>query len=1403
MCLNRLLTNINVPTWLHFLFPLIKINTYLCINHENINQHLKAFTLILILLLSMLGSINTKAYTPSRRSELSNLCVRAISQDPYGYIWIATANGLCKSYGNEYEIFFGDVDDLQTIPSNSVIGLFTDKDGWLMVATNAGVCALEKGTKTFHRFKLNGDTRYDFVSYGFIEYGGRLLCYGAEGLYELDKDSKRIDLRIRMEGEAVKTAVKGPDGLLWISNETCMMGIDSSLKPAMKLEFDSKNRVRTLAATTDRLLLGTPNGMMSFNPADRTTSPTAIGDDTEVSRILTLDDSIQLVATGNRGVLVYDPASDSVSHKYNNIDFKELQTNEITNVFLDRDKNVWVSTFDRGEVMMTDRPSIFNIDRGLIKSFRDEFVTRTTSDTNGNLWVGTRYSGIALYDRTAKTKHYFNSHTSDALSSFSHDFVQEMTFDSKGRLWTGYNNNLIVCKPVYPASAGHGHLALLKKFPSFVNVVSIAEDGIGQMWVGTDNSGLFVIDQDLNVIKNISTPLLRSNNITKIIPYDNDHILISAYTDNLYLIDINRMTVHTVESSDGKAIDCAIDLMLDRDRRLWIGTYHHGLLRFDPETREITACLDDQNVDIVGLSQDLNGDIWVSSSFGLYHFNPDGKVINSYLKSDGLGGNQFHEKCVSSMPEGKILFGGNAGLEEVAPLTDLKNLPPPISIVLRGLWQLPSYKPILNGEQENRAEPSVDQITLNHKDNSINIEYFAVSYDRPGDIEYAYMLKGRDKDFILNGNYTRVSYSDLSSGDYEFYIRARYKGGEWQEPVRLLSMTVNPNPWFSTPALILYLLLALTIIFSINRSYLRFKLIKQKYALSEERIRQEKRITANRINFFTNISHELRTPLTLICGPAKYLRAHHQTMTEEQIRDSFDFIDSNVDRLMTLINQLLSFRKVNNETLPLRVAHSDMGSQLASLAKLYTFYATENRVTINLEKPADEKIMLTYDSDKVEKIVSNLIVNAIKYSSDNGTITLRLELLKHPAGFDSDNDFTYAQISVTDNGCGMDEEDIPKIFQPFKRLLGIDDSKKTEGFGIGLHFVAHLVKEHKGIIRTVKNPEGGMTFTVVFPACDEAFTPTEFRSTIPDINPDNSTSVETVAPEIKTEESTSAIPETIEEEEANDSRPRILIVDDNESLNAFIANLFRDKFNVIQAFDGQDGILKATQECPDIIISDVLMPGDIDGLELCRQIKSDNSTSHIPVILLTAKILDEHKIQGYNCGADAYLCKPFSPEVLVARVNNLNAKRSQQATLILASAGLSDQPFEQPGNPEELSPLDKKFLEKLYAYIDNSLDNCELNVNMLGRELGFSRTNFYRKVKALTGISPNDLLRVYRLNRAAELLLTREYTVGEVGERTGFGNQSHFSSLFKKHFGVSPRAYVTNHFSQYSVTVEH
>ena len=854
---------------------------------------MKTLVTTLIFFLTIILPEKADAYTPVRRPELSNLCVRSIGQDAYGHIWIATANGLCKKFGDEYEIYFGDVDDLQTVPSNSVTGLLTDSDGWLMVATNKGVCGLEKGSKIFHRFTEDGDTDSDFCGYGFVEYAGKLLCYGGMGLYEIDKRTKSMTLRVKVDGESLTSAVVGPDGLLWLSNGDSMMGVDKDLHPTMRLKFDSSNRIRTMAATRSGLLLGTPDGVMSFDTADQSVTPTSIGKDMEVTYILTLNDGKHLVATANRGVLVYDSQDGTVSRKYQNIDFKDLGSAEINSVFYDRDKNIWVSTFDRGEILLTDRQGLFNVDHNLISAFRNEFVTRVITDERSNLWIGTRYKGISVYNPATKEHKYYNSRTSGSFSNYTNDFVQALTFDSHGRLWTGYNNSLVVCEPSYNSAGEVERISVIKKFPFYVNAVNIAEDSIGHIWVGTDDSGLFVINNDLNVIKTISTPIIRSNNITKIIPYDSGHVLISAYSDNLYLVDIRNMTVHSFEPAHQKEWNSAVDMMFDSDRNLWIGTYRHGLLRLDARTHELKSCLGNESHDIIGLAKGPSGDIWASSSYGIFRFKNDGSYLNSFLKTDGLGGNQFHEKCVTGTSDGKILFGGNAGLEEVAPVGIPGQITPPIQLVLRDVWFLPDYKPVFEDtDLDNVAMASVDKLTLSHKENSISIEYFALNYDRAGDIQYSYMLKGRDKDFIYTGTYDRVSYTDLSPGHYEFYVKARFNGDDWQEPVKLLDITVKPNPWLSAPAIILYLVFVLMLIVTVNRLYLRFRLIKQKYALSEERINREKRITANRINFFTNISHELRTPLTLICGPAKHLKENYKDMSDTQINESFEFIDS-------------------------------------------------------------------------------------------------------------------------------------------------------------------------------------------------------------------------------------------------------------------------------------------------------------------------------------------------------------------------------------------------------------------------------------------------------------------------------------------------------------------------------
>lgn len=732
-----------------------------------------ATILTIIFLLGISAALPALAYKPIVRPELSNLCVNAIAQDSYGYIWIGTANGLCKSFGNEYQIYFGHPTDSLTVPSNSIRNLYLDKDGWLFVATTAGICAREKGSRVFHRFVNDGDKK-EFNAYGFIDYADKLYCYGEKGLYEISKDKRAVTRRLYLGDEPFICAHTGPDGLLWLTNGSNVVAVDKDIKVIKQKSFAAEDRVNTLSATDRYILLGTPHGILNYDVANGTIRQSAIGRDVEIRHIKSIDDSTHLVATGNKGVLAYSHHTGKVSHKYHDINFKDLQSAEINKVFVDRDKNIWVSTFDRGEAVMPNTPSLFNADRELVKALRNDFVTRVMPDTNRNLWFGTRSHGLGVLDTRTNKVRYFNSSSSGALKSFSHDFVQEMIFDPLGRLWIGYNNNLIVCRPVYTADGKVSELKIEKKFSDFLSMVSMAVDKHGNVWAGSDDKGLYIIDKELNVIDNITMPQLGSNNITKIIPYDDNNVLVSAYNDNLYLINTNTRTIQPLGIKNEAAAASAIDMLIDRDRNLWIGTYHNGLYRVDKTTNNTIQCRDDQAYfDAIGLAQDNNGDIWASSSYGIYRFDNDGTLINTYFKSNGLGGNQFHEKCVGIKPDGKLLFGGNAGIEEIVPQSNASAPAQPIKLVTKGLWLLPDYTPALKDDMADSDEASVSEITLDHKDNSINIEFFALNYDKTNDIEYAYMLKGSDKDFIYTGNYNRVSYSDISAGDYAFFVKAR------------------------------------------------------------------------------------------------------------------------------------------------------------------------------------------------------------------------------------------------------------------------------------------------------------------------------------------------------------------------------------------------------------------------------------------------------------------------------------------------------------------------------------------------------------------------------------------------------------------------------------------------------
>lgn len=1303
---------------------------------------------------------------PFHRQTLSNLHVNDIVQDDMGFVWIGTANGLSRCNGLEgYDVYFNDPHNPESLPNNHVTALEV-ADGKLWIASYGGVASKPTGKNLFTRYTLADSTKESLNISGFLKHKSQLLCYGAKGVYEIDTIEHKLYKRISSP-KTVRAVLEDRNGRLWMADDDNLTCCNSQMKPVSSVKFPESmevcdmlrhNNIIFIASDKGVFRLDTDNQILQRNTLDANLF------DSKVYNITPFDNGLFLASTASCGLVAFNPQTGITEQLIYGAKLSGLKSSDITTTYVDRDKNLWVGTFDNGFYIFPRRQPFFNTDQDLCNTFKGEFVTRIANDQTHRFWIGTRYNGLYLFDPSnGKTAHFTRNNTA-WLSKYPMDFAQEVFCDSQNRLWIGYNNDLVICKIMPDGSLSH-----LRTFPSVTDVVAVTEDSSGRVWVGMARNGMNVYSPDINLIKNICEP--HADNVTSVKCLADGSMLFSAYGSGLYKVDSNTMEVEPFDRDITAPCSNAIDMLIASDGKLWIGTYGNGVFSYDIDTKQLEHHTGFQSNDIVAILEGPDNDLFFSSSYGLYRYNPQTGKLSTYLKTQGTLGNQYHEKSRMADRYGNLYFGGNSGLQQLVPAN---------------MHQTASTAPIYLTHVEllaNNDHPKCDtyhpdystvkDMSLKHNNNSVRLEFAGLSYDSP--LEYAYKLKGFDKDWIMSGDHNQALYSNLPAGDYTLMVKCRCDD-VWSEPVELLKLSVSPSPWLHPLAKIAYVLIFILLIVLFNHLYLRIRLERRRYMMAEEQVLKERDNTQRKVNFFNNLSHEIRTPVSLIYAPVKYLRDNIATLPKEKIESTLDYIDRNVDRLLNLTNQLLKFHEVQQDTLPLKVGRYDCVAQLESIVRIYNIYAAEKGQSVEFVSPY-KSYECTYDYDKLEKITNNLLFNATKYTPENGHIIVKLEITKLPEGFNKATDYNYMEVQVIDDGIGMSESEVPRLFKRFRRMLGRNGKESINGYGVGLSYVKELVACHKGTITPRKNPEKGMTFIVAIPVDDAAFTSDEYKSG------NDIKDFDILQPLLHSQPATEG-EETAEIEDTE--KPRILLVEDNDELLEFEANMFRDRYEVFTATNGAEGLEIARKEMPNVIISDILMP-QMDGYELCRNIKTDMDTCHISVILLTAKTLDEDRIAGFKVGADMYIDKPFNPEVIQSMVENIIARQERNKIHTLESVGDSPEHLEEE---EELNPLDRKFLSKLYAYINENMSNSELNVNILGKDLGFSRTNFYRKIKMLTGVTPNDLLRMCRLNRAAELLLTKQHTIGEISDICGFGTQSHFSSLFKKHFGVSPRDYV-------------
>ena len=1028
------------------------------------------------------------------------------------------------------------------------------------------------------------------------------------------------------------------------------------------------------------------------------------------------------VSTNGCGITVYDRHTRTEQHVRQSSGL--ISTDYIIDMCLDQDENVWVADEFHGVAYLStieDRPEQRMLASGshgfhgnqvyIMKTLPDSTILiantqgdvykadqwlniekqpayqgldvhSVCTDRHGDIWIGSRQHGLM----SGRRKWY--KHDPGNPNSISSDNIYSLFCDRDGRIWVACEDSYLdLAVPLQDGTYAFRHF-FDKRFSA--RVLYGGADGF--IWVGTKN-GLYGFRPD---------ELLRDT---------------SAYIHPLTGADLNYSDVSCIYQ--------------DSRGTLWVGTIGSGVYSADAEDRHFTrkSSLNLISYDVQSIVESRNGLMWFATKNGLTSFQPlTGQTQQHY--SEDIPSNYYADNCVCTLPDGRIAFGTNAGIQIYNPTDVDKGSPQNQRLSITGI--------LVNGV----LREITDRLELAHDENSLTVRFSSFNYRDVAGIRYTYKLDGYDSEWSEASPYSFASYKKLSPGHYTLRIKA-YEPGK-DECERTIDIIVNRPWWRSLWAYMVYMLLAALV------GYVVYRQLQTVYRL-EQRIAVEKQLTEYKLRFFTNISHEFRTPLTIIQGAMERMKAYPAIPAE--MRQPVSNMDRSVGRMLRLVNQLLEFRKMQNDKLKLALEETDIVKQVRDIFQTFRDIADNKHITYNLFTQEKSRVM-PVDTAHLDKIVYNILSNAFKYTPSNGEIKLRLSF---PAN--------KVQISVEDTGVGIPPEKQPELFQRFMQSTFSNNS-----IGIGLNLTKALVEVHHGRIWYQPNIPKGSIFTVELPADSSDYSPGDFLAT--------------GHQQLKDDENTqSEIYKELAAEPMNDRA--ILIVEDDSDVLDYLRSLLQRYFVVHTAMDGVEALQVVETLRPSLIISDIMMPV-MDGLELTSHIRADNLVKDTPVILLTALTDDEKRIKGIENGADAYITKPFQPQLLVKTAVSLISQRD----MLKGRYAQHVETATKAELPELIvDERDKKLLNAINHWLSTHLSDPTLSVDTLAEAMGYRRTVFYKKVKALTGMTPADYIKTQRMNHAAELLKDDTVTVAEVCYKVGISDPHYFAKIFKQQFGISPKKY--------------
>ena len=1294
---------------------------------------------------------------------LSNTCVHSITEDSYHNVWITTRNGLNMYDGAKFRTYYHNDQDSLSLIDDIVTAVTELVPGKVLVGTNSGLCYFDYSTDSFYSIPLINEEGRKVLPrvidiYLCKDGTARVLVVGMTSYIVSLDGSNGVEARWSRDyvinGRGPAHFLEASDGASWFVTSGNEVGFVRNGKlQQVPLEGRALHLIEGVKGNIYVDVEG--RGLYRYDEQSHGFVLLPLPELSHVvfKNLRTNDEGYLFICTDGNGLYLYNEKTGELESSRVRTTEYNIATANIEDAMQDKAGNLWIGIYWKGVVVQPHVANAFEyVGRrsGQKNTLGTNCVTSVRPAENGRVWVGTDHCG--LYNLSAdgsESVHYKPGEVKDVPET-----ITTIYQDSAGILWLGSSIGGMVCMNpstgvFTPFEQIHPEGAKVSK------VYGIQSDNHGNLWIGTMGNGLFCYNphtRQLNHYGSINRNAEDEINILlnvwiNCLAVDGNHIYVghSAGLDQFRINEDGRLEL--MASYLGAV--SVNDVKVDDKGIIWAGTAK-GLyrLRLFAKTEEVTRLtrqdgLSNNMVRSLELHYLTNGEyeVWASTDNGMNCYLPSAGTFRRFYIGDGLQGNEFTEHCSASTGD-RLYFGGINGLNYFLPSEIIRTIDESrLQLRIVGLY--------LQGEVVKAGQRSddyviydswideVEELNFCHSDNNLAIELGTTSLSR--NVVYEYSLEEEEWQSLGIGQ-NRIVLNNLSPGVYHLHIRALSNGKYSQE--RLLTIIIH-GPWYlSVWMKLLYLLLLIALAYLI---YINVRThVRAKQMLNEKK--QEEEIAEARMQFFMNISHEIRTPMTLILAPLEKLRAMND---DDEHKRHYNLIYQNAQRILQLINQMMDVRKIEKGQFQLDYQRLELVGFIYNLYEL--FETTSQRRNISLEyRHSMERLEVQVDIPSIDKIVMNLLSNALKFTSDGGHVII--ELTKQP---DADT----FMLSVTDDGIGISGNDKERVFQRF--YSGVHQNGYI-GTGIGLNLTYLLVQLHKGKIDVKDNPAGkGTCFEVVLPCSN------------PDI----------------AEQGAPAVAEELPVEKLTGKRHRnLLLVEDDVEIRHYLCSELSSDFSVIELGNGQDAweMVQRNPDKVDIIITDIMMPL-MGGDALCQKVKSNFNTSHIPVIMLSAKNTDSDRIAGMSIGADAYMTKPFNVNLL-----RTTALTILQNHLSLQSRAIAAQKTEEAiDNIEVVSP-DEQLMERIMKCINENLSNPDLSVEFVADKVGVSRVHFHRKLKELAGQTPRDFIRNIRMKQAEKLLREKHLDITDVSIATGFKSLSTFSSTFKSIYGMTPTEYMNS-----------